>query len=239
MSHGECPQQEKCPYKKRKRHESFLYPPYEDTAAIFKSGRGPSPKPNHADNLISEFPASKTMRNKCLFFESTSPWYFLKNYYLFYLFIFGCVGSSLLHTGFLQFVASGGYSLLWCACFLLRWLLLLWSMGSRHAGFNSCGTRAQQLWLVGSRLQAQQLWCKGLVAPWHVGSSRSRDRTHVPCIGRRILNHCATREVPMVFFLWMLEQTKTVHFLLSLLQGRGGDGAKVSKKPWEISYHLA
>ena len=27
-----------------------------------------------------------------------------------------------------------------------------------------------------------------------MGSSRTRARTHVPCIGRRILNHCATRE---------------------------------------------
>ena len=39
----------------------------------------------------------------------------------------------------------------------------------------------------------------GLVAPWHVGSSRTRDGTRVPCIGRCILNHCATREVPSVF----------------------------------------
>ena len=29
-----------------------------------------------------------------------------------------------------------------------------------------------------------------------MGSSRTRARTRVPCIGRRILNHCATREVP-------------------------------------------
>ena len=34
----------------------------------------------------------------------------------------------------------------------------------------------------------------GLVAPQHVGSSWTRGRTHVPCIGRRILNHWATRE---------------------------------------------
>ena len=33
----------------------------------------------------------------------------------------------------------------------------------------------------------------GLVAPWHVGSSWPRERTCVPCIGRWILNHCATR----------------------------------------------
>ena len=38
----------------------------------------------------------------------------------------------------------------------------------------------------------------GLVAPRHVGSSRTRARTRVPCIERRILNHCTTREVPKV-----------------------------------------
>ena len=76
-----------------------------------------------------------------------------------------------------------------------RGLLLVRSSGSRCADFSSCGTRAQQLWLAGSRAQAQQLWCTGLVAPWHVGSSQTRARTCVPCVDRRILNHCATREV--------------------------------------------
>ena len=51
-------------------------------------------------------------------------------------------------------------------------------------GLSSCGT------------QAQQLWCTALVAPRHVGSSQTRARTRVPCIGRQILNHCATREAP-------------------------------------------
>ena len=60
---------------------------------------------------------------------------------------------------------SRGYSLLQCAGFSLSWLLLLWSTGSRSAGFSSCGTWFQQLWLVGSRAQAQYLWCTGLVAP--------------------------------------------------------------------------
>ena len=44
-----------------------------------------------------------------------------------------------------------------------------------------------QLPILGSRAQAQQLWHMGLVAPWHVGSSHIRDRTHVSCIGRKIL----------------------------------------------------
>ena len=114
-------------------------------------------------------------------------------FFFFNLFIFGCVGSSLLCTGFLQLRRVGAYSSLRCTGFSLLWLLLLRSTGSRHAGFSSCGTWAQQLWLVGSRAQAQQLWRTGLVAPWHVRSSRARARTRVPCIGRRILNHCATR----------------------------------------------
>ena len=39
--------------------------------------------------------------------------------------------------------ASGGYSSSRCAGFSLQWLLLLRSMGSRHAGFSSCGLWAQ------------------------------------------------------------------------------------------------
>ena len=72
--------------------------------------------------------------------------------------------------------------------FLLRWLLLLQSTGSRHSGFSSCGT-------AGSVVVVH-----GLVAPRHVGSSRTRVHTHVPCIGRLILNHCATREAPHVWW---------------------------------------
>ena len=124
---------------------------------------------------------------------------FLKTFYLFiyfwlcWVFIAAC-GLSLV-------AASGGYSSLWCMGFSFWWLLLLWSTGSRHMGFSSCGTWAQQLWLTGSRVQAQQLWCTGLVAPWHVGSSRTRAQTCVPCIGRQILNHCTTRKVPHFLFL--------------------------------------
>ena len=36
----------------------------------------------------------------------------------------------------------------------------------------------------------------GLVALRHVGSSQTRAQTCVPCIGRRLFNHCTTREVP-------------------------------------------
>ena len=52
-------------------------------------------------------------------------------------------------------VASGGYSSLWCVGFSLRWLLLLWSTGSRHAGFSSRGSRALECRLSSCDMQAQ------------------------------------------------------------------------------------
>ena len=60
---------------------------------------------------------------------------------------------------------------------------------SHYRGLSWCGAQAPDA-------QAQQLWLTGLVTPRHVGSSQTRARTRVPCIGRQILNHCATREAP-------------------------------------------
>ena len=51
-----------------------------------------------------------------------------------------------------------------------------------HMGFRSCGT-----W-------AQQLLCMGLSASQPVGSSWTRDQTHIPYIDRRVV-HWTTREV--------------------------------------------
>ena len=45
-----------------------------------------------------------------------------------------------------------------------------------------------------------------LVALRHVGSSWSRDRTCVPCIGRQILNHWITREALGHFFVVAAEE---------------------------------
>ena len=58
---------------------------------------------------------------------------------------------------------------------------------SHYRGHSRCRAQAPDA-------QAQQLWLMGLLAPRHVGSSQTRARTHVPCISRQILNHCATRE---------------------------------------------
>ena len=60
---------------------------------------------------------------------------------------------------------------------------------------SRCGAQAPDA-------QAQQLWLTGWVALRHVGSSQTRARTHVPCIGRQILNHCATREALAFIITW-------------------------------------
>ena len=59
---------------------------------------------------------------------------------------------------------------------------------SPYRGLSCCGAQAPDA-------QAQLLWLTGPVAPRHVGSSQTRARTCVACIGRQILNHCATREI--------------------------------------------
>ena len=87
-----------------------------------------------------------SMANSDLLFETF--WNFFPNIFLnvlFILVIFGCAESSLLRASFLLVAASGGCSLLRCAAFSLQWLLLLWSTGSRHVGFHSCGSWAQLL----------------------------------------------------------------------------------------------
>ena len=61
---------------------------------------------------------------------------------LFYLFIFGCVGSLLLCAGFSLVAASGGYSSLRCAGFSLRWLLLF---GARALGAWASAVAARGL----------------------------------------------------------------------------------------------
>ena len=67
-------------------------------------------------------------------------------FWLCWVFVAAC-GLSLV-------AASGGYSSLRCRGFLLWWLLLLWSTGSRHAGFSSCGSRALERRLSSCGTQA-------------------------------------------------------------------------------------
>ena len=73
---------------------------------------------------------------------------------------------------------NGSYSSLQCIGFSLQWLLSLWSMGS--------GMLARTLVVA----------AHSLVAPRHVGSSQTKNRTHVSWNGSQIPNHWTTREVP-------------------------------------------
>ena len=52
-----------------------------------------------------------------------------------------------------------------------------------------------------------------------MGSSWTRARTRVPCIGRRILNHCATREVPSLKLL-CLSNSQSLFLVASSRLGR-------------------
>ena len=63
-------------------------------------------------------------------------------FFLIFFFYFWLCWVFVAARGLSLAVASGCYSLLWCAGFSLRWLLLLQSTGSRCAGFSSCGSRA-------------------------------------------------------------------------------------------------
>ena len=127
----------------------------------------------------------------CLVLDYVNIYFFIKFFFFFnfYLFIYGCVGSSFLCEGFLQLRQAGA-------------TLHRGARASHCRGPSRCGAQAPDA-------QAQQLWLTGLVAPRHVGSSQTRARTRVPCIGRRTLNHCATREAPMLIFL-------EFHFNLSI-----------------------
>ena len=87
---------------------------------------------------------------------------------------------------------------------------LLWSRGRGPPW-------AQYLQLAGSGAQAQSLWRLGLVAPWHVGSSWTRDQTHVPCIGRQILNHWPPKKV---LFLLFFDRICLISLMMSSMHRR-------------------
>ena len=102
--------------------------------------------------------------------DTTFFFFFLIFYFIYYLFICSWLCWVFVSVRGLSLVAaSGGHS------------------SSQCAGLSCCRAQAPDA-------QAQQLWLTGPAAPRHVGSSQTRARTRVPCIGRQTLNHCATRE---------------------------------------------
>ena len=133
----------------------------------------------HVHPIFPNYPFIKCIHSHCratinmihsrtLFFS-----YFLK----IFVSLFSYAGSSLL----LRLCSSWGEQVLLSGCSVLA---------SRCVGF-SCGTRA-----LGCLL-AQQLWHKDSTAPRHMGSSWTRNQTHISCIGRQILYHRTTREADL------------------------------------------
>ena len=87
-----------------------------------------------------------------------------------YLCSFGCVRSWLQHAG--SFVVA-------CRLFIAVWGLP-----------SSCGTGRPRSWGTRASLSCDM---------WDL-SSPTRNQTQVPCIGRWILNHWTTREIPLPVF---------------------------------------
>ena len=70
-------------------------------------------------------------------FYTLLPFFFKIYFILFFiLFYFWLCWVFIAARGLSLFAVSGGHSSLRCAGFSLRWLLLLWSMGSRVRGLQ-------------------------------------------------------------------------------------------------------
>ena len=79
---------------------------------------------------------------------------------------------------------------------------------SHCGGFSCCGA-----WALGARASVVVAHGLSCSAACGIRNSWTRDRTHVPCIGRQIRNHCTTREVPTSF----LKQDKSLFLFYSCL----------------------
>ena len=92
--------------------------------------------------------------------------------------------------------------LCWFLCLLFEstqlYFVMLLSLVLAALGLRCCMKPFSCFGLRALECGLQQLWCSGVVAPPHVGSSQTRDRTHVPCHGRWILIHWTIREALLI-----------------------------------------
>ena len=124
------------------------------------------------------------------------PTHFLNNQYAMFFIIsnsliFGCAGSSLLHNLFSNCKGHGllsGYSVRAANC-------SGFSCRDRLQSTQASVAAASGLSSTGSVVAQYELSC-----PWHMGSSQTKDWTHVSCTGRQMLYHWATREAPNSIF---------------------------------------
>ena len=106
---------------------SASHPPYPTPLGGHKA-------PSWSPCAMWLLPTSYLFYTKCVVFFFLFIYFIYFYFWLRWVFVASC-RLSLVAT-------SGGYSLLQCAGFSLRWLLLLWSTGSKRAGFSSCGSQA-------------------------------------------------------------------------------------------------
>ena len=110
-----------------------------------------------------------------------------------------------LHGCVLVFFSCGEQRLLF---FMVCRLLSLQSTGSGHMAFNSCSTTGSGVVMWGPQsMRALRAVAQGPNRSGHVGSSWTRDWTHVPCIGRWVPIHWTTREVLETHF-WKVKCPK-------------------------------
>ena len=130
-------------------------------------------------------------------------------------------------------VASVGHSLV-VVCGLFIGELFCWGAQAQGCtGFTSSGTWAQYLQRMGS------------VDLWDVGYSWTRGQTHIPCIGRLILNHWTTRGVHLLrFFIFLFLDTlgnfseNYTHFPVGRFSMMNNTSSKSTLNPSEKIRHL-
>ena len=94
--------------------------------------------------------------------------------------------SSVVHLGFLQLQRAGASLQLWCAGLLIVAASLVEHRCEAYG--------LQQLQHLGSSCDAQ---AQMLHSMWNLPGSGLE---HIPCIGKWILCHCITKEVPIALF---------------------------------------
>ena len=133
-------------YPYSKRPESLLslptLPPpslpcwgYSKKAAIWKPGREFSPERNHADILISDFPASRIVRNDFLLFKSPSLWFY-----------YGSLNwdTTILHHHTKQFLSTVCYHPFWKGFQVFTFL----PIGQQQKETISPGRRRAKKWMM-------------------------------------------------------------------------------------------
>ena len=113
---------------------------------------------------------------------------FLKKFI--YLFIYGCVAVSRLSL----VAASRGYFSFQCRASHCSGFSCCgaWTLGERASVVVSRGLRCCGSWTPEHRPSSCSAWAQLLRGMWDPCGTRAW--THIPCIGKQIFNHCATRE---------------------------------------------